>query len=179
MADIFDFEEEQLSSELNERLNLSPPEEARNSSKSTLNEENAVVTDLQNDSDIQKFRKYRSNSVISVGSLGNRQGTSYEVTIDETYEDVNEVKEPLKTDTSRQRKKSIQEFEQLKVLGKGSYGKVILVRDRETGGGQIRLLAVHLIELAATRSEKFRDFLQGLLVKRQGTIKIFCETGFG
>lgn len=66
----------------------------------------------------------------SAGSLSSRLGKSFEVGIERPF--VSSYIEEAPTDMgSRRRKPS--DFDQLKVLGTGTYGKVLLVRERATG----------------------------------------------
>lgn len=78
------------------------------------------------DEAVTHFKKFRSNSVISVGHLDHRTGISYEVKLDEPFENT----APENTSVV---KPSIKDFKPIRVLGKGSFGKVILVKHKTTG----------------------------------------------
>lgn len=82
------------------------------------------IDDISDEEEIGHFKKFRSDSVISVGHLDNRQGISYQVKLDEPFQ--NRIDEsPVKPQVS--------DFKPIKVLGKGSFGKVILVKHQKTG----------------------------------------------
>lgn len=84
-------------------------------------------------------KKQRSNSTISVGSIKNRLGTSYEVGLGDDYtssefQSRENSSTALFLDKSKKKQKpQISDFQPLKVLGKGAYGKVILVKNVHTG----------------------------------------------
>lgn len=83
------------------------------------------VDDISDDEvEIQHFKKFRSDSVITVGHLDHRQGISYQVNLDEPFQNkIDELPE----------KPKVSDFKPIKVLGKGSFGKVILVKHTKTG----------------------------------------------
>lgn len=128
MEDLFNFDDESLSSTLNEKLRLND-----NDGENTIDET----------TEIKQFKKYRSNSVISVGHIDNRLGTSYEVKFDELYEaeqegesrqNSNAVAETIQpVNPITKPKIVVSDFQPIKVLGKGSFGKVILVKHKKTG----------------------------------------------
>ncbi|GME74752.1 unnamed protein product [Ambrosiozyma monospora] len=145
MADIFDFDEDELSSKVKSHLSVGIARSATTNSFSEMADKLGDLNEQQQP--VQTFQKHRSNSVISVGSIDNRLGTSYKVDLDEIYDaDLTESHEnssvnllsqeaSSKTQTGRKpfRKVVIQDFEPITVLGKGSYGKVILVKDKRNG----------------------------------------------
>lgn len=139
MGDVFSFDDDNLAEDFKNKV--------------TLDEPAPKDVDLEDDEGdgAKFFKKYHSSSVVSVGPIGKRLGTSYKVSLDEFYDANNSEsrsnstnkamnepssssleinKEPIKP---KHEKPKIQDFEQLKVLGKGSYGKVLLVRHKKTG----------------------------------------------
>lgn len=67
----------------------------------------------------------------SAGSLSSRLGKSFEVGIEKPF--VSSFIEDAEAQTQSQRRMLPSDFDQLKVLGQGTYGKVLLVRERATG----------------------------------------------
>lgn len=123
MADVFDIE-------------VTPPSRERGLSTSS----NFVFL---SDEDVSKFASISINeaSVDAVdipgipqdllsSSLSGRVGQSYEVGIDTDY--ISKDAEGA-YGASLRRKKSPSDFEPLKVLGQGAYGKVLLVKEKATG----------------------------------------------
>ncbi|GAV29873.1 hypothetical protein PMKS-003379 [Pichia membranifaciens] len=136
MEDLFTFDEDALASNFNQ-LNVS-----NGQAIDEPNDENRNVNDVSEHraSDVKHFRKYRSNSVISVGHIDNRLGTSYEVKFDELYEAEHESDSRQNSNAAtteiildEKLKPVISDFQPIKVLGKGSFGKVILVKHKKTG----------------------------------------------
>lgn len=125
MVDIFTFDEDELSSKLSDGLQFN---------------ENDTET-VYEDEKITCFKKHRSNSVISVGHINNRLGTSYEVMFDDVYEADQEGTESRQNSTVKKAdekqlgkpKPTVSDFKPIKVLGRGSFGKVILVKHKVTG----------------------------------------------
>lgn len=72
--------------------------------------------------EVKTFKKHRSNSTVSVGHLDHRLGTSYEVKLDEPFGGLGDRAKP-----------KVSDFKPIKVLGRGSYGKVILVKHEPSG----------------------------------------------
>lgn len=154
MADIFNFDEDELLSKLRDCLKLqtveNDPKNLESPIVDDINDEKAdgFSGNNNNDSNIEHFKKFRSNSVISVGHIDNRLGKSYEVKFDELYEaELEESREnsnvnlppfesiPIKNnkDDKVRTKPMVSDFQPIKVLGKGSFGKVILVKHKTTG----------------------------------------------
>lgn len=148
MEDVFTFDEEAISSNLTEKLRL---EENFENIQSNIKDKNFEIENnndlIENEiNEIHHFKKFRSNSVISVGHIDNRLGTSYEVKFDEVYEaepesesrtnstnnNINLITPPQSIKISKL-KPVIDDFQPIKVLGKGSFGKVILVKHKLTG----------------------------------------------
>lgn len=142
MSDIFELDEEQLSNKLDERLNIGDESEL---SVSIIDDNTCEKTA---DRKIEHFKKYRSNSVISVGNLDNRVGDSYEVPFEDFYEaELEESRQNSSIPTNEQSRNNVSsevpvvhsrrlvvtDFQPIKVLGKGSFGKVILVKHKTTG----------------------------------------------
>ncbi|VEU22444.1 DEKNAAC103414 [Brettanomyces naardenensis] len=134
MGDVFDFDEDGLSSEFEKNARIDDAEQGTEAPFSAGSD-----TDGQG---VQFFQKFQSGGVVSVGPIGQRLGTSYKVQIDEFYDAENldsrsnSTNGPVTNEKPKsitRRKPKIQDFEQLKVLGKGSYGKVLLVKHRKTG----------------------------------------------
>lgn len=131
MPGVFSFDEDEFSSHINDHLNLCTH---------SVDAENKNKND-----DITHFQKFRSDSIISVGHIDNREGKSYEVGFDEIYEaeqenDSRQNSNMELDDSSMQhncipkgRKPQVADFIPIKVLGKGSFGKVILVKHKITG----------------------------------------------
>ncbi|CDK24485.1 unnamed protein product [Kuraishia capsulata CBS 1993] len=120
MTEIFSFDDEELATHVQTGLTLEEKEELEDSPNllSTLN--------------FSTNPKKRSDSVISVGSINNRLGTSYEVGIQQPYFAVSS-KESEPIPAAKKLKPKVSDFEPLKVLGRGAYGKVILVRETRSG----------------------------------------------
>lgn len=115
MGDVFELDEDQLSEAIDKKLNLDDP-----------------VDDSEEN--VTKFKKFRSDSTVSVGSIRKRLGTSYEVKLDEFYESESRSNSTNPAvSMPKTGKPVIQDFDYLRVLGKGSYGKVVLVRHRQSG----------------------------------------------
>lgn len=150
MGDVFEFDEDSLASEFRDKVSINKEDE----DLSTINTPD--LSDNEGEG-VQFFKKHNSNNVVSVGSIGKRLGTSYKVTLDEFYDSdnaesrqgsrrglsseeepneagkLNEKKKTGAQKEAKRQKPKIQDFKQLKVLGKGSYGKVLLVRHKKTG----------------------------------------------
>ncbi|QPG74825.1 hypothetical protein FOA43_002161 [Brettanomyces nanus] len=134
MGDVFDFDEDDLVSNFKKKV-------AMDSSSVNDHPEPQEPDDGEG---VKFFKKYESNSVVSVGPIGKRLGTSYKVEIDEFYEAESRSNSAAGVDnvhklprmiysSLHKTKPKIQDFEQLKVLGKGSYGKVLLVKHKQSG----------------------------------------------
>ena len=137
MEDLFTFDEDGISSNFDQQLNLSDNQNYDEINNENKNPNNAFAEASGN---IKHFRKYRSNSVISVGHIDNRLGTSYEVKFDELYEAEHETESRQGSSiaapaaiTIERTKPVVSDFQPIKVLGKGSFGKVILVKHKKSG----------------------------------------------
>jgi serine/threonine protein kinase len=77
--------------------------------------------------DIPQMRHRRKSSASNRNTPQNRLGTSFEIGIE------NEYVNPAKQEVVGNGKPKPTDFEYIKVLGLGSYGKVLLVREKKTG----------------------------------------------
>lgn len=139
MADIFEFDnDDALVSELSELTLTHTGETALE-----LSERNDIVSDLYQHTTskpivISKSQHRRTGStgsllVGSAGSYTNRLGKSFEVGIAEPFVSSYAQEPSLLENTQLRRKMVPDDFEPLKVLGQGTYGKVLLVRERSSG----------------------------------------------
>ncbi len=149
MGDIFNFDEESnipsfSNLKLSDSDKLKIPEVRVNTVQNCndSNDENATIKGYGADKDVKYFKKFRSNSVISVGHIDNRVGESYEVEFDDVFEADRESESrensttiaPSKIiNTQAKERLKVSDFSPIKVLGKGSFGKVILVKHKQTG----------------------------------------------
>ena len=149
MGDIFNFDEESnipsfSNLKLSDSDKLKIPEVRVNTVQTCndSNDENATIKGYGTDKDVKYFKKFRSNSVISVGHIDNRVGESYEVEFDDVFEADRESESrensttiaPSKIiNTQAKERLKVSDFSPIKVLGKGSFGKVILVKHKQTG----------------------------------------------
>lgn len=132
MVGVFEFEEDDLCGQVTQKLQIHTD---------SMESENSNYTP-----ELSKFKKFRSNSVISVGHIDNREGESYEVAFEDVYEAEQETETrqnsnvllpsniPISTKSPNENVKPVvTDFQPIKVLGKGSFGKVILVKHKVTG----------------------------------------------
>ncbi|KAF5096280.1 hypothetical protein D0Z00_002840 [Geotrichum galactomycetum] len=137
MADIFQFDdidEENLASQL-QSVSLSVNGESYYDEGTELEDK---LSELHTSSTVpiaieNNHRTMLSGSFFpgSAGSYSNRLGKSFEVGIDKPFvSSYVETEEFLNMPST---KKVPSDFEQLKVLGTGTYGKVILVREKKSG----------------------------------------------
>ena len=142
MTQLFAFDEDAVCSNISTNLKISVTNDNDDDDRLDICDENENENDSvnkNNSQDIKYFKKYRSNSVISVGHLDNRVGESYEVKFDEVFEADGESRQNSNFNVNdnqsflRASKPVVSDFHPIKVLGKGSFGKVILVKHNKTG----------------------------------------------
>jgi serine/threonine protein kinase len=150
MGDIFSFDEDELSVKLKQQLEISNKKNQIKNPELVIDNDDIDDTNIDeyyDASNIKHFKKFRSNSVISVGHIDNRLGQSYEVKFDEVYEAEQEEsrqnsnilttneKSPIEkiNKIDEKNKPIVADFQPIKVLGRGSFGKVILVKHKKTG----------------------------------------------
>lgn len=131
MADIFSFDEEHLSAIAARRLLLNS---AQNLNYRII-EENAPKED-NNDDTLGDLRPTRPMKINRRSSLS-KYSSSYEIDINEAFVSSLNKNSPYTLASNANRsgfyKPQLADFEPIKVLGKGSYGKVLLVREVATG----------------------------------------------
>lgn len=135
MADIFQFDDDDnLASQL-QSVSLSVNPESYHDEDAEFNDKlgelhitSAMPMAIENN-----HRAMLSGSFLSgsAGSFSTRLGKSFEVGIDKPF--VSSYVEAEKVFAMPQTKKRPSDFEQLKVLGTGTYGKVLLVREKKSG----------------------------------------------
>jgi len=135
MADIFQFDdidEDNLASQL-QSVSLSVNRDSYYDEGGELEDK---LGDLHTSSTVpmaieNNHRTMLSGSFLpgSAGSYSNRLGKSFEVGIDKPF--VSSYVENEEIPDTTQTKKVPSDFEQLKVLGTGTYGKVVLVREKK------------------------------------------------
>lgn len=138
MATIFDFELDEPSELCSQLENVSLSVDQKLNTEHVFYDDDTEtydsVTELSNAPGIPiAFRNHRSSigsalQPSSVGSTSGRLGKSFEIGIDKPFMS-SFIEEPQHAELKR---KKPSDFEQLKVLGTGTYGKVLLVRDKVT-----------------------------------------------